>query len=269
MKMQKAHHALVAAPTSSYPQAFAPVLEAGGAYNVLSYSIFDKILWQASSGQINRWRKKLLRVKPTTFERMQQRRIPFIYNFSRAVVPAPLDWSSLIHISGYWFLDQPDTSWKPQEELLEFIRKAKYDGVPIVYAGFGSITIKNVESVIEHIYEAALAADVRVILSKGWSAREKDGSDRKIQLKDPPPNVYLVDSIPHVCVLNSPIDALLTDYLGILTGLAFPTNRCCHAPWRRWNYRSKSASGSAYHYQAILWGSIFLVSSSTAARGRN
>lgn len=124
--------------------------------------------------------------------------MPFLYNFSQAVVPPPLDWSSLIRITGYWFLDQPDTNWVPQPALLDFMRLARNDNVPLVYVGFGSITIKDVEAVTEHIYEAALTADVRVILSRGWSARGKDGKERKIQLKNPPPNVYLVDSIPHV-----------------------------------------------------------------------
>lgn len=186
------------ASTAAYPQAFSPVFEGGAAYNSLSYSIFDKILWQASASQINRWRKHVLHIKHTNFEKMQQRQIPFIYNFSPAVVPPPLDWSSLIKISGYWFLDQPDTTWQPEESLLEFMYNARKDNVPLIYAGFGSITIKNVETVIEHIYEAALTANVKVILSRGWSARNKDGTNKQIQLKHPPPNVYLVDSIPHV-----------------------------------------------------------------------
>lgn len=234
------------APTASYPQAFAPTLEAGAAYNVLSYSIFDKVLWQASASQINRWRKHVLRIKPTSFEKMQQRQVPFIYNFSQAVVPMPLDWSSNIHISGYWFLDQPDAGWEPEESLLAFMQRARNDNVPLIYVGFGSITIKDVEAVTEHIYEAALTADVRVILSKGWSARAKDGTERKIQLKDPPPNVYLVDAVPHVSryrVYNRR-SYLNSDYLG----LALPSNRCCHAPWGCWNNRSELTSRASHYH---------------------
>lgn len=109
-----------------------------------------------------------------------------------------MDWPSYVHISGYWFLDQPDSAWEPPETLLSFIAKAKADAVPLIYVGFGSITIKNVEAVTEHIYEAVLTSDVRIILSKGWSARNKDGTQRQVELQDPPPSVYLVDSIPHV-----------------------------------------------------------------------
>lgn len=215
------------ASTAAYPQAFAPVLEAGPAYNSLSYSIFDKVLWQASAGQINRWRKNTLRIKPTTFEKMQQRQVPFIYNFSQAVVPPPLDWSSLIRISGYWFLDQPDLTWQPEQSLLDFMQKARSDNVPLVYAGFGSITIKDVEAVIEHIYEAALTANVRVILSRGWSARNKDGTNKQIQLKHPPTNVYLVDSIPHVRALHVVLALFDADRWDFRTGSSLKSTLLC------------------------------------------
>lgn len=61
--------------------------------------------------------------------------IPFIYNFSPSVVPKPIDWSDIITVSGYWFLDNPDLKWEPSQELLAFIKSAKDDGVPIVYIG--------------------------------------------------------------------------------------------------------------------------------------
>lgn len=66
--------------------------------------------------------------------------IPFIYNFSSSVVPKPIDWSDLITISGYWFLDNPDLKWEPSPELLTFIKSAKEDNVPIVYIGWVDLT---------------------------------------------------------------------------------------------------------------------------------
>lgn len=88
------------------------------------------------SGQVNRWRKKMLGIKRTDIDTLAQTKIPFIYNFSSSVVPKPIDWSDLITISGYWFLDNPDLNWAPSPELLAWIKKAKEDDVPIVYIGY-------------------------------------------------------------------------------------------------------------------------------------
>ena len=82
--------------------------------------------------------------------------IPFIYNFSPAVVPKPLDWSDLITVSGYWFLDNPDLKWTPSPDLLEFIAKAKQDGAPLVYIGFGSIVVPNPRAMTRSIYKGVL-----------------------------------------------------------------------------------------------------------------
>lgn len=70
-------------------------------------------MWKATAGQINRWRRKELglkstvsgkaskddtpneadlRLSPQDMSHLEQREVPFVYNFSSAVVPHPLDW---------------------------------------------------------------------------------------------------------------------------------------------------------------------------------
>lgn len=109
-------------------------------------------------------------IESTSLDKLQQHKVPFVYNFSPSVVPPPLDWHEWIHItgssasfissslpsccallkrslhsllSGYWFLDDPDDSsskkWEPPAGLLEFIDKAHSHGKKVVYIGFGSI----------------------------------------------------------------------------------------------------------------------------------
>lgn len=46
-----------------------------------TYTMFDQIFWRATSGQVNRWRKKTLGLGSTNLEAMQQHKIPFLYNF--------------------------------------------------------------------------------------------------------------------------------------------------------------------------------------------
>lgn len=46
--------------TSTYPQAFAAGVDLGPTYNQLSYTLYDSIIWKATAGQVNRWRKNEL-----------------------------------------------------------------------------------------------------------------------------------------------------------------------------------------------------------------
>lgn len=85
---------------SQYPHAFASSVELGPLYNLSSYALFDKAIWTATSGQVNKFRKEVLGLKPTSLHKMSTLKTPFIYNFSPALVPKPLDWHDNIFISG-------------------------------------------------------------------------------------------------------------------------------------------------------------------------
>lgn len=65
--------------TAAYPQAFCvPKIEMGGAYNTASYGMYDQLIWGASSGQINRWRRRMLGLAPTTRAGLHIDRVPFM-----------------------------------------------------------------------------------------------------------------------------------------------------------------------------------------------
>lgn len=55
-----------------------------------------------------------------------------------------------------WFLDNPDLNWSPPADLLAWMAKARADGKPIVYIGFGSITVPDPKRVTARIVEAVL-----------------------------------------------------------------------------------------------------------------
>ncbi|CAE6456573.1 unnamed protein product [Rhizoctonia solani] len=181
--------------TNDYPHAFmTPPVEITGSFNYSTYVVFDTVFWQATSGQINRWRRKHLGLPSTDMAHLAQNKIPFIYNFSSAVVPKPLDWKDPITISGYWFLDDADLNWQPSQELTDFMNKARKDNKPLVYIGFGSIVVPNPQAMTRSIVKAVLKSDVRAILSKGWSARMSKETGPEVEL---PPEVFSVDKIPH------------------------------------------------------------------------
>jgi sterol 3beta-glucosyltransferase len=95
--------------------------------------LFDNIIWAATAPQINRWRKDHLNLKSTDMSSLSITKVPFLYNFSSAVVPKPLDWRDDITITGYWTLEDSDTDWSPPEGLEEFMKKAKDDKKALVY----------------------------------------------------------------------------------------------------------------------------------------
>ncbi|KAI0269895.1 hypothetical protein BC834DRAFT_967621 [Gloeopeniophorella convolvens] len=181
--------------TKEFPHAFLGPPVESPTFNAASYVLFDNVLWTATSSQINRWRKHTLGIGHTDMGHLAQSKIPFIYNFSQAVVPKPLDWGDATVVSGYWFLDNPELGWTPPPTLVAWMAKARADGKPIVYIGFGSITVPNPKLITERIIRGVLKSGVRAIISKGWSARmAKGGAEDEVVF---PEECYSLDKVPH------------------------------------------------------------------------
>ena len=61
--------------TRAYPHAFiVPGQKMGGSYNYLTYVLFDNVFWKGISGQVNRWRRKTLKIPKTSLDQMRQNR---------------------------------------------------------------------------------------------------------------------------------------------------------------------------------------------------
>lgn len=209
--------------TRTYPHAFlTPERKLGGTFNVSTYGFFEMIFWQGTARQINNWRKSMLGLPSTSLDKMKPNKVPFLYNFSPEVVPPPMDFSDWIRVTGYWFLDEGGKNWTPPAELVAFINKAREDGKKIVYIGFGSIILDNPAKFTREIIDAVLKADVRCILSKGWSDR-LDASHDSTEAKESgrkgksakgstttevplPPEIFPIKSAPHDWLFNQ-IDA--------------------------------------------------------------
>ena len=191
--------------TRAYPHAFAvPEHKMGGAYNYITYVMFDNVFWKAIAGQVNRWRKKELGLRSTNLDKMQPNKVPFLYNFSPSVVVPPLDYSDWIRVTGYWFLDEA-SDWTPAKDLTDFIAKAREDEKRIVYIGFGSIVVSDPAALTKTVVDSILKADVRAILSKGWSDR-LGNQDAMVPELPLPPEILQIKSAPHDW-LFSQIDA--------------------------------------------------------------
>ena len=182
--------------TRAYPHAFAvPEHKMGGAYNYITYVMFDNIFWKATAGQINRWRKKDLGLHSTSLDKLQLNKVPFLYNFSPSVVVPPLDFSDWIRVTGYWFLDEA-SDWSPPDALIDFIARARANEKKVVYIGFGSIVVSDPAALTKTVVESVLRADVRCILSKGWSDRlgNREATVAEVPL---PAEIHQITSAPH------------------------------------------------------------------------
>ncbi|THC91878.1 hypothetical protein EYZ11_008655 [Aspergillus tanneri] len=182
--------------TRAYPHAFAvPEHKLGGSYNHITYIMFDTVFWKAIAGQVNRWRKNELGLKATNLDKMQPNKVPFLYNYSPSVVAPPLDYPDWIRVTGYWFLSE-GTDWSPPAELTDFIQRARKDGKKIVYIGFGSIVVSDPSALTRTVIESVQKADVRCILSKGWSDRLGDPASAKPEIPLPP-EIMQIQAAPH------------------------------------------------------------------------
>lgn len=194
--------------TRAYPHAFmTPERKMGGSFNVMTYILFDNVFWKATAHQINKWRNNTLSLPSTSIDRLQPNKVPFLYNFSQHVVPPPMDYSDWIRVTGYWFLDEGGKDWTPPDDLVSFIDNARKDGKKLVYIGFGSIILDNPAKFTREIIDAVLKADVRCILSKGWSDRldpkAVEGQDAPTKQAAEsseiplPPEILAIKSAPH------------------------------------------------------------------------
>ncbi|KAG0054133.1 Sterol 3-beta-glucosyltransferase [Gryganskiella cystojenkinii] len=190
--------------TRAFPHPFAvPEHNLGRGYNYMTYVMIEQVFWKGISGQINKWRKDTLGLGPTTLEKQDAHRVPSLYSWSPNVVPAPMDWHSWIHVTGYWFLDNPDLAWTPPEDLVQFL-KADPKNKP-VYIGFGSMVVPDPDGMTRAIIEAVVKSGVRAIISKGWSDRltsqdpaaSPGAPVKKTEEIVYPPSVYMLKSVPH------------------------------------------------------------------------
>ncbi|KAF9013495.1 glycosyltransferase family 1 protein [Cyathus striatus] len=177
--------------TTDFPHAFlSPPVDSP------TFNSASNVFWVASSFQINRWRRQTLKIGNTDMGHMAQAKIPFIYNFSPAVVPKPLDWPDTTVISGYWFLDKADHDWSPPQSLMDWMARARKDQKPVVYIGFGSITVPHPNRTTTRIVDAVLQSGVRAIISKGWSSRMNKSNENEPEV-DIPSECYMLDKVPH------------------------------------------------------------------------
>ncbi len=153
-------------------------------YNRLSYTLSEQMVWLLLGRSINRWRVQKLGMKPLPAYRpfAERYQLPFLLGFSPRVVPPPPDWGANVTLTGWWQPQEPD--WEPAPDLVKFLEA----GSPPVFAGFGSMPLKDPAATARVVIQAARQARQRLVLHTGsFGLRELDL----------PPEVYPLEYAPY------------------------------------------------------------------------
>lgn len=175
-------------PTRAFPSPFfAPLgIRLDTPENRLTYHVMRGALWTMMGGVLNRWRRDK-GLPPTSsriyFAELDSARIPTIYGFSPAVLPAPQDLPPWHHVAGYWFLDAR-AGYQPPATLAQFLAS----GPKPIAIGFGSMDDQRPQERTGVVLEALHRCGKRAVLLAGW------GGFAAAQL---PSSVCLIDAAPH------------------------------------------------------------------------
>jgi sterol 3beta-glucosyltransferase len=174
-------------PTRAYPMPILSGIHLGGAFNRFSY----KLMAMATApymGVINDFRTNTLGLAKrgrfaSELVKPDGTPVPTLYAYSPHLLPVPDDYPPHVHVTGYWFLDQP-ADWQPDPALVNFLK----GGVPPVYIGFGSMSGTKALERAKIVLEALAKTGQRGLLASGWGG---------LQAVDLPESVFMLEQAPH------------------------------------------------------------------------
>ncbi|GLU06994.1 hypothetical protein SLE2022_239750 [Rubroshorea leprosula] len=172
-------------PTYEFPHPLARVPQSAGYW--LSYIIVELLTWWSIRGYINDYRKRKLKLAPIAYfstYRGSLSHLPMGYMWSPHLVPKPKDWSPLVDVVGYCFLNL-GSKYEPREEFVQWIQK----GPQPIYIGFGSMPLENPIKTTDIILEALKVTGQRGIIDRGWG-------DLGL-FTEVPENIFLLEDCPH------------------------------------------------------------------------
>jgi sterol 3beta-glucosyltransferase len=175
--------------TRALPSMAFPPLRLGGAYNLLTHVLAERFIQLLTTHLLNRWRRERFDLPPLSpfkwpYDQLHGRPVPVLCSFSPLLFPKPPDYGEHVHITGYWFLDQPP-DWQPPAGLQDFLDA----GPPPVYVGFGSLPQRDPRETTRLVLQALRGAGQRGVIVTGWG-----GLDGPPHLGD---DVFALESVPH------------------------------------------------------------------------
>lgn len=141
--------------------------------NYHSYSTFEALTYASFELEINRWRRRTLRLPVIPFgsgtaQAITTSKIPFSAMWSSSFVPKPDDWPDQCRVVGTFSGDQTQTCTVDEVKFADVIKWLHAGDMP-VFIGFGSMMIRDPFSLEKIIMQAARATGCRVIVQSNWS----------------------------------------------------------------------------------------------------
>ncbi|HEY5781008.1 MAG TPA: glycosyltransferase [Lysobacter sp.] len=164
-------------PTAEFASPFLPPSRVPHAFNRLSHTFVNALLWRAFRKATNDARAKVCglpaRKKMWTTH-------PMLYGVSPSLVAQPSDWPANAHVCGQWL--PPESAWSPPDALAEFLAA----GETPVYVGFGSMVGFDRKALLSEV--VAAVGGRRALFYPGWSGTED---------LDMPGNFHVLGDTPH------------------------------------------------------------------------
>jgi UDP:flavonoid glycosyltransferase YjiC (YdhE family) len=176
-------------PTRAFPSMAASNLHrwlpSMGWLNWQSFRLYNLTFFRMTLPVINNLRDEILDLPPipwSYYTKIDISEVPIIYGYSKHVLPKPKDWGAHLHVTGYWFVDDP--GWRPPKELTNFL-----DCGPMpIYIGFGSMVDAEAIKTTDLVLEALQLNGQRAIMHGGWS---------DLGSSSLPETVHKVGDVPH------------------------------------------------------------------------
>ena len=171
--------------TAEFPFLMMTTRNLGSVLNRATYPPGFLTPWLPIYRAVNAWRRERLNLPPFPWNyplHWMQEPLLRLYGFSPCVLPKPDEWSVRSHVTGYWFLDQPD--WQPPAELRNFLNA----GPAPMYIGFGSMTGNRPDENARIVLQTLGRTQQRGLLLSN-----EDG----LRQSDLPENVFVLRSAPH------------------------------------------------------------------------
>ena len=174
-------------PNDVTPISSAPGQKWGKRWNKASYKLGYMLIGVLEKRYLSQWREengmsqRHIQTKPDYH--VNGHTLPVVYAVSSLVMPRPDNWSSNIHMTGFWYDESPVT-WEPPQDLVDFMEA----GDKPIYIGFGSMVSGNMNKTFAQVLRAVRASGVRAVIGMGWGGNLSAHSNKR---------VYISPYIPH------------------------------------------------------------------------
>ncbi|OQR99867.1 sterol 3-beta-glucosyltransferase [Thraustotheca clavata] len=181
-------------PTQAFPHPLSNLAYTGKIEkrNYYSYKLVDLLMWQGVEMMTNRFREDVLglqkiRMGDSGRNILLDLRIPHSFMWSKYLVPSPDDWDPDLYDVIGTVCDNSTSKYEPSSDFTDFLD----NGPPPIFVGFGSMVIPNPAKTTKIILDAAIAANVRLVIQSSWSDMTDGGA---ITIPD---NVFILGNCPH------------------------------------------------------------------------